>query len=156
MLRGRHPKKLRAWARWQSGGDPGLGDDALWAGTTTSAYCRDCKAAGGCPPEQCPAPQLLRDAEPGTYAYLVCNTQWNVGGMGQRTGLRYEACLALLDRYLPRWQAEQPAAWAGIAVDDLMQDVQVIEATMLDTWNELAERERNKPPTPGARTLGGR
>lgn len=104
----------------------------------------------------CPRPQLLQDAQPGVAAYLACCTQWTVGGMGQRTGLRYEACVVLLDRYLPRWQQEQPDVWGPLAVDDLLQDMQVIEGAMLESWGEQADRERTKPPMPMDRTIGVR
>lgn len=69
-------------------------------------------------------------------AYITCTTQWNVGGMGGRTGLRYADCLALLGQYLPAWQAATPAVWAPIQLHALMQDVQIIETALLQAWAE--------------------
>lgn len=82
----------------------------------------------------------MRDAQPGVVAYLACHTQWQVGGLGQRTGLRYEGCMALLDRYLQRWRAEQSSLWGELEVTDLMQDLQVIESAVLNVDAERAAK----------------
>ena len=81
-------------------------------------------------------------------AYLTCHTQWNVAGMGGRTGLRYADCLALLGHYLPAWQLDAPRLWAGIELTGLMQDVQIIEAAYLTAWGEKAQASET---TPGSR-----
>lgn len=57
-------------------------------------------------------------------AYLLftsLQTQWNVGGMGGRTGLRYEALYPLLDR-----QTDTPEQW-----QQLFDDVRVMEYAAL-------------------------
>lgn len=86
----------------------------------------------------------MPESQPGITAYLVCATQWNVGGIGGRTGLRYEGCIAVLERYLPHWQAEHPAAWCDITIVDLMQDIQIIESSLLAGWGEQSDAEAAK------------
>jgi hypothetical protein len=70
------------------------------------------------------------------------HTQWNVGGLGQRTGLRYEACIPRLELALPRWQQDDPRMFGDLSVADLIDDVQVIEAALLaaDAERHAAER----------------
>lgn len=83
----------------------------------------------------------MPDAQAGIAAYLVCSTQWNVAGMGGRTGLRYEGCIAVLERYLPHWQVEQPTVWQDITIVDLLQDIQILESALIAGWGEKAEAE---------------
>jgi len=75
-------------------------------------------------------------------AFLACHTQWQYAGMGGRTGLRYEGCIALLDSYLPRWQVDDPPTWGALTVADLMEQVQVIEGAMLTADNEIASARK--------------
>lgn len=58
---------------------------------------------------------------PAFLLFTSLQTQWNVGGMGGRTGLRYEALYPLLDR-----QAEDRDKW-----QQLFDDVQVMEYAAL-------------------------
>ncbi len=111
-------------------------------------YCRDCRKAGGCAAvgKVCPEPRLLPDAQPGVAAFLKVHTQWNVGGLGQRTGLRYESVIATLERVLPAWQADDPAAFGDRTVTSLLDDVQIIETAMLNADEERREAERNTAP----------
>lgn len=111
-------------------------------------YCRDCRKAGGCAAvgKQCPEPRLLPDAQPGVAAFLKVHTQWNVGGLGQRTGLRYESVIATLERVLPAWQADDSEPWVQCTVEGLLSDIQVIETAMLSADEERREAERNKGP----------
>jgi hypothetical protein len=73
---------------------------------------------------------------------MACHTQWSVGGLGQRTGLRYEGCIALLERYLPRWCGECPDVMDGVEMTDLLADLQIVESAILGHDAERAERER--------------
>lgn len=81
-------------------------------------------------------------------AFSVCSTQWSVGGLGHRTGLRYADCIALLERYLPRWQAEDPRAWGPITVSDLLEHLQVIESAVLGADAERAKARASEVPRP--------
>lgn len=145
---GRRKKKLVAWARWCAGVGPGFKGERLWGREgqdTTIDYCRECRANGGCPTiDACPEPKLLPDAQPGVAAYLLVHTQWNVGGLGQRVGMRYEGCIAMLERRLPSWQAEDPKVFGALTVDDLLADVQIIETAMLGADAERSEAERKQ------------
>lgn len=153
MSRGGH-KKLIAWARWQCGVSsgyrprPDAPTEKLWSPDITVEYCIDCRKAGGCAAvgKQCPEPRLLPEAQLGVAAFLKVHTQWNVGGLGQRTGLRYESVIATLERALPVWQADDPAAWADRTVADLLDDVQIIETAMLSADDERRQAERDAPP----------
>lgn len=150
------PKKLIAWARWQSGAGPGEPEDdepPLWdlvtaSGKTISPTCgeRECwdfcgadrKAGRRC--AECPAPTLLPECVPAVHAYQTCSTQWRVGANG-RTGLDYPACRiaitglrGLID--LPPWP-------------ELLRDMQVIERAFLTCDSEQrarasAEREAQR------------
>lgn len=81
-------------------------------------------------------------------AYLAVQTQWRFGGMGTRTGLDYGACIHRLSLALPRWQREGGPhdAFAGLGVDELMDDVQIIEAALLEADAEKRERDQRKEP----------
>ena len=59
--------------------------------------------------------------------------------MSGRTGLRYSDCIALLDSYLPQWQAADPRTWEALTVPDLMQGVQVIESAVLGVDSDRAK-----------------
>lgn len=58
---------------------------------------------------------------PAFLLFTSLQTQWNVGGMGGRTGLRYEALYPLLDR-----QTDTPEQW-----QQLFDDVRVMEYAAL-------------------------
>ena len=58
---------------------------------------------------------------PAFLLFTSLQTQWNVGGMGGRTGLRYEALYPLLDR-----QTATPEQW-----QQLFDDVRVMEHAAL-------------------------
>lgn len=147
-------KKLVAWARWQCGVGsgyrprPSAPTEALWSPDITVEYCIDCRKAGGCAAlgKQCPEPRLLPEAQPAVAAFLKVHTQWNVGGLGQRTGLRYESVIATLERVLPVWQADDPAAFGDRTVTDLLDDVQIIETAMLGADDERRKAERDSAP----------
>ena len=66
-------------------------------------------------PENWPAFQL----------FVSLQTQWHTGGMGGRTGLRYEALYPLLDRH--------PGDW-----DELFDDVQTLELAALKQMSDDA------------------
>lgn len=65
--------------------------------------------------------QVWPENWPAFLLFTSLQTQWNVGGMGGRTGLRYEALYPLLDR-----QAEDRDKW-----QQLFDDVQVMEYAAL-------------------------
>lgn len=98
---------------------------------------------------------MLPDAQPFVSAYAACATQWNYAGMGERSGLRYEGCMAVLTAYLPTWQADP--AFAGLALDDLLSGVRIIERSLLDCDAEArAKRSAERPPPKDPTTrLGG-
>lgn len=78
-------------------------------------------------------------------AYLAVQTQWRHGGMGSRTGLDYGACIDRLALALPRWQGDGAGAFAGLTVDDLMGDVQIIETGLLEADSEKREQNKTEP-----------
>lgn len=89
---------------------------------------------------------MLPENVPVLRAYEVCATQWRVSFAGA-TGLDYPACLATLDRYLPRWAKELPTADPRDALD-LLDDLRVIEQALLTAWADNAERDKqNKAAT---------
>ena len=147
MQRGRCPKKLVAWSRWQAGAGPELNGERLWESGATRDYCRECRAAGGCEAigKTCAQPQLLPEALPSVQAYGVCETQWSVG-MAGRTGLRYEGCIPTLSLYLPDWQQADPERWSDRTVPDLLRDVQLIERAMLTADSEQRDKQRATAP----------
>lgn len=86
-------------------------------------------------------PSLLADAVPGALAYDAVSTQWRRAGMGgQRTGLDYAACLPVLQGLLDGWAADGHALQLGVA--ELLDDVQVMEAAILEVDMERAEHHR--------------
>lgn len=95
---------------------------------------------------QCPEPYLLPDAQPGVVAYLTTSTQWRFAGMGGRAGMDYGAVVATLRAMLPAWRRDDPATWGGLTVDNLLADVQVIEAAILGADAELAKASRTPAP----------
>ena len=58
---------------------------------------------------------------PAYILFVTLQTQWHYGGMGGRTGLRYEALYPLLDR-----QTDTPEQW-----QQLFDDVRVMEHAAL-------------------------
>ncbi len=92
----------------------------------------------------------MPEAQRGAAAFLLVHTQWNVGGLGQRTGLRYESVLSTIERTLPAWQDDDPGTWAGVTVAELFADVQVVESAMLgaDAERRQAERADATPRVP--------
>lgn len=112
--------------------------------TDLPAYCRKCRASGGCG-SACPRPQLLPECRDAVRAYDTCDTQWRVG-MGGPTGLDYAACVATLTLYLPRWQAaaEPDAAIHHLTVADLLDDVRTIEHALLAAQSEQAQKKRDQ------------
>lgn len=108
-----------------------------------ASYCREvCDGQYGGRCAECPAPRLLPEAKAGYAAYLVCATQWRFAGMGSRSGLDYGACQGLLRTYLPRWRATGGEDFAGVTMDQLMQDLQVMETSILQVDAEKREREQ--------------
>lgn len=110
--------------------------------TDLPAYCRQCRAAGGCDAtkgEVCPRPAVLPECLPAMLAYDACETQWRVGPGGV-VGLDYTACIATLTLYLPRWEKEQPTA--DLTVPELLDDLRTIEQGLLTGMAEKAEKER--------------
>lgn len=61
-------------------------------------------------------------------------TQWSVGPAGQLLGLRYEACLPVLEHKRQQWQR------AGVhdipEADVLLEDIQVIERALIFVSHE--------------------
>lgn len=83
---------------------------------------------------------MLPENRPALRAYDHCGTQWRVG-FGGATGLDYPACLAVLDRYVPQWNQQQPTP-DPLDVLDLMNDLRTIEQAFLVAWAENAERDK--------------
>lgn len=69
-----------------------------------------------------------------------------MGGMGDRVGLDYTACMGLLDRRIGAWRATGDVS-DDVTVDQLMSDVQIIESAILGADHERRQRERDAPPT---------
>ena len=108
--------------------------------TITAEYCRDvCKTR--C--DVCPMPRVLPAAQTGIAAFIAVGTQWR-HGFGGRTGLDNTACLKTLALYLPRWRRESPAAFNGLQLPDLMEDVQIIEHALLAADGERREQEEQE------------
>lgn len=59
------------------------------------------------------------------------------------TGLDYPACIATLQLYLPRWQAQAPkdTPWSVCTTADLLDDLRTIEDALLTAWDEKAEND---------------
>lgn len=98
-------------------------------------------------------PCTLPDAQPGVDAYRACSSQWLFAGMGGfRTGLRYEACISLLQVHLPAWKQNDqdvaqatggaPPPIASMELSDLMSDLQIIEGAWLTAEGEVRDREK--------------
>lgn len=119
--------------------------EALYPATDLVSYCKSCRLKGGC--DACPRPQLLPECVPATWAYDVCATQWRTGFAGA-TGLDYDACVATLQLYLPRWQADAPptAPIHAMQVLDLLDDLRTIEHALLTAWKEKADESRPTHP----------
>lgn len=111
-----------------------------YPGTDLPAYCKACKGCDASKGEICPRPQVLPENGPALRAYDLCSTQWRTGFCGA-TGLDYPACLAVLERYVPRWEKEPPTA-EPLDVLDLMNDLRTIEHALLTAWAENAERDK--------------
>lgn len=111
----------------------------LWGGEfpgLTASYCR--QACGDRVCEACPRPRLLPDAIWAAALYRAVQTQWAVAPYMGYTGLRYEACLPMLEHKRAEWLAagEDDVPDPGV----LMADLQVIEAAVL-----AAQAERRAP-----------
>ncbi|WP_404634326.1 DUF1799 domain-containing protein [Dyella ginsengisoli] len=105
-------------------------------------YCRSCRKAGGC--GACPQPTLLPENVPALTAYRLCDSQWRTSLTGA-TGLDYTACIAALQLYLPRWQAEAPndPHWQRHTLTTLLDDLRTIEDALLTAWDEKAQVDPN-------------
>lgn len=70
-------------------------------------------------------------------------------GFAGATGLDYAACIAALQLYLPRWQAQAAADDALHDMDaaDLLDDLRTIEGALLTAWAEQAEKKRESGNT---------
>jgi len=151
VQRERPPKNLAAIARWLGGGRAELSDGTrCWDvenryPSITAAYCRDvCKTR--C--KECPAPRLLPEAQPGYVAFQYCATQWRHAGMaGVRTGLDYTACIARIERALPRWLESGGEVFAPHTVDSLMDDLQIMERATLQADADRRDREAAEADT---------
>lgn len=64
--------------------------------------------------------------------------------MAGATGLDYAACIVTLQLYLPQWRltARPGDAIQHTEVSQMLDDLRVIEQTLLAAWAEKAERER--------------
>lgn len=95
--------------------------------------------------DKCPKPRLLPECLPALHAWDACSTQMRVG-MAGATGLDYGACIATLQLYLPRWQAQADPGdpLRGMEVADLLDDLRTIENALLTAWAEQAEKKRNE------------
>lgn len=71
-------------------------------------------------------------------AYLAVATQWQYAGLGERTGLNYAGCMPVLTALLAREQRAGRMVEATEA--DVLEDVQVIEAAILEVDAERRER----------------
>ena len=60
---------------------------------------------------------------------------------GVRTGLDYTACIARIERALPRWKTSGGDVFADHPVDTLMDDVCVMEVATLAADASRRERE---------------
>lgn len=91
----------------------------------------------------CPKPHLLPECLPALHAWDACSTQMRMS-MAGATGLDYGACLATLQLYLPRWQAQADPGdpLRGMEVADLLDDLRTIEGALLTAWAEQAEKKR--------------
>lgn len=76
-------------------------------------------------------------------AYRACDTQWRVGVNGA-TGLDGAACVALLERMLPKWRKQD--ALDDVDMADVLEDLHVIELATLESWRE----QRDVKPEPQA------
>lgn len=108
-----------------------------------ASYCKGGCDGSGQRCAECPAPRLLPEAQPGYAAYLVCATQWRHGGTGSRSGLDYTACQGLLQTYLPRWREKGGEIFRDVTLDELMQDIQIMEISILQVDHEKREREQD-------------
>lgn len=71
---------------------------------------------------------MFPDNWPAFQIFAQLQTQWSVGGMGGRTGLRYEALYPLLDR-----QASSSDEW-----DELFGDIRTMEYAALKQMSDDA------------------
>lgn len=62
--------------------------------------------------------------------------------MGSRSGLDYTACKGLLQTYLPRWKSDGGEIFRDVTLDELMQDLQIIEMSILKVDAEKREQEQ--------------
>jgi len=113
-----------------------------WPGTDLPAYCKACKGCDASKGEICPRPIVLPENVPALRAYDLCGTQWRVA-FGGAVGLDYPACIATLERYVPRWEKEQPTA-EPLDVLDLLDDLRTIEQALLTAWAENAEKRKTE------------
>lgn len=111
----------------------------------TSEYCRKVCKGARCP--ECPAPDVLGEAQPGIAAYTVCQTQWRMG-FGGRSGLDYAACRVELRARLPEWRERFPE-FADMTENELFADLQAIETAMLSADNERRQRDESQRDTHG-------
>ena len=86
--------------------------------------------AGGYTPEDFEGDEVEVWPENWPAFSLFCDlqTQWNVGGMGGRTGLRYEALYPLLDRIA-----------TGDEWDALFADIRIMEIAALNQMSDDAK-----------------
>ena len=74
-------------------------------------------------------------------AYLVCSTQWRVGGMGSRTGLDYSACKVALEAHAG---GSEESPWEPLT--DTWRALQIVEHAMLECDGERRTRDAAKRP----------
>lgn len=85
---------------------------------------------------------MLPTNVPAVKAYQVCGSQWRTSFIGA-TGLDYTACIAALQLYLPRWQAEggDNPHWKEHTLTTLLDDLRTIEDALLTAWDEKAKAD---------------
>lgn len=97
--------------------------------------------------DECPAPLVLPDAQPGIAAYIKCGTQWR-NTFGGRTGLDYPACIQTLKLARREWRKDTPHdPLVTLPLAALIDDLQIIESAMLTADSERRaseEQERKK------------
>ena len=72
--------------------------------------------------------EVFPENRPAFQLFVQLQTQWSVGGMGSRTGLRYEALYPLLDR-----TAADADEWGA-----LFDDIRVMEYAALKQMSDDA------------------
>ena len=102
--------------------------ERLWE-TGSADYCRACRQEAGQPCDDCPAPTLLPELACWARLWERCRTQWQFAGMGRRTGLRYEAVIAVMGLMEAAGELQDPPT-------QLLDHVQLAELTQLQVDEE--------------------